>query len=148
MTLRPLLAAARKAVAVCVVAIAMVAAGLLTAVPAHADDTLTVDTTTVAARYQYHFLNAVAQLAAGRRDTARVMLARCRDIMPDAAETYFYLAKCYSPESDDSMRVAMIEKAAALQPDNVTYKEALLPIRLDNNDVTAAASLAEDIVRA
>lgn len=124
----------------------MVAAALAVALPSRADDTLTVDTTTVEARYQYHFLKAVAKLTAGKTDTARVMLERCRDIMPEAAETYFYLAKCYSEESDDSMRVAMIERAAALQPDNVTYKEALLPIRLEKNDIAAAADIAEDIV--
>ncbi len=97
--------------------------------------------------YKYIFLGAVTRLNVGDTDSAMVLLERCREMNPEASETYFFLADCYRQKGQDSLKVVMMRKAAELSPGNITYKEALLPVYLDNNEIDSAISVAEEIVR-
>lgn len=98
--------------------------------------------------YSYAFLSAVAKLNAGDTIAAAHLLGHADSIRPNAPEVCFYLAKCRPDEDGDSLRHALIAKAAALDPENVTYKEALIPVLVGQDDIPAAARLAEDIVKA
>lgn len=98
--------------------------------------------------YSYAFLTGVAKLNAGDTISAVRLLEHAGDMNPAAPEVYFYLAQCRGSEDGDSTRHALIAKAAALDPTNVTYKEALVPVMVGQDDIPAAARLAEEIVRA
>ncbi|MCM1078633.1 MAG: hypothetical protein NC344_03385 [Bacteroidales bacterium] len=97
--------------------------------------------------YNYVFLGAVTRLNTGDIDSAMVLLERCREIDPKASATYFFLADCYRQKGQDSLKVVMMRKAAELNPGNITYKEALLPVYLENEEVDSATAVAEEIVR-
>lgn len=98
------------------------------------------------ARYAYFFQGAITRLSVSDEQGALDLLLHCKDIDPMAAETYFYLADCYEHNGNDSMRVAMLTRAAELQPENDVYKEELIPIYLNNNDIAKAAEIIEEIV--
>lgn len=98
------------------------------------------------ARYAYFFQGAVTRLSAGDTDGAMDLLLHCQEIDPSAAETYFYLADCYNAAGEDSMRVNMLVKAAEMQPDNDTYKEELIPIYINNEQIDECVVLLEDLV--
>lgn len=98
------------------------------------------------ARYAYFFQGAMTRLSINDEQGAMDLLLHCKDIDPQAAETYFFLADCYEHLGNDSMRVAMMVKAAELRPDNDVYKEELIPIYLNNNEIDKATAVIEDIV--
>lgn len=95
--------------------------------------------------YNFMFQTAIVSLNAGKTDDAYVLLKRCQEIDPEAAETYFYLADCYRSMGNDSMQVKMIRRAADLRPDNITYKEELVPIYLNAQDLVQASQVLEEI---
>lgn len=97
-------------------------------------------------RYDYFFQGAMVKIAAGDYKGARDLLLHCQDINPEASETYFFLADCYDHMEQDSLKMAMMMRAAEMEPENVTYKEAILPILLQNDDLDKASALMEDIV--
>lgn len=96
--------------------------------------------------YRYYFQHAISRLTANDIDGALDLLLYCQQLNPEAAETYFFLGECYGQQENDSLRVQMISKAAELCPDNDTYKEALIPIYLDNNDIAKATATIEGLV--
>lgn len=97
-------------------------------------------------RYDYFFQGAMVRISAGDYSGARDLLLHCRDINPQASETYFFLADCYENAGQDSLKMVMLTRAAELDPDNVTYKEALLPILLQNNELDKAVAYMEGMV--
>lgn len=97
-------------------------------------------------RYDYFFQGAMVRISAGDYSGARDLLLHCRDINPEASETYFFLADCYESAGQDSLKMVMLTRAAEIDPDNVTYKEALLPILLQNNELDKATAYMEGMV--
>lgn len=97
-------------------------------------------------RYDYFFQGAMVRISAGDYSGARDLLLHCRDINPQASETYFFLADCYENAGQDSLKMVMLTRAAEIDPDNVTYKEALLPILLQNNELDKAVAYMEGMV--
>lgn len=97
-------------------------------------------------RYDYFFQGAMAKMSADDYEAARDLLIHCNEIDSEAAETYFFLAHCYSNLDNDSLSMAMLTRAAEKDPDNITYKEALMPIYLQNNELDKAAEIMEEIV--
>lgn len=98
------------------------------------------------ARYRYFFQGAMAERMAGRDTTAMELLRHCAVLDPQAAETYFYMADCYEQMGQDSLQMVMLRKAAALQPENPTYKESLIPIFLRENNLDDAVTTIEDLL--
>lgn len=99
------------------------------------------------ARYTYFFQGAMAKLHTGDEQAAFDLLLHCKEIDPEASETYFFLADCYEHAGNDSMRVVMLNRAAELAPDNIVYKESLIPVYLNANELDKAIQAAEDLVR-
>ena len=93
--------------------------------------------------YRYAFQTAMAKFIAGDMDLAFFLLGECIEIDPEAAEAYFYMAKCYEEAQEDSMYNELIAKAAQLDPDNDSYGGALRPIYLQNNELEKAATTIE-----
>lgn len=101
----------------------------------------------VQARYRYFFQGAITEKISKRYESAMELLRHCATIDPEAAETYFYMADCYDKLGKDSMQVVMLRKAAELRPDNSTYKEALVPILLQEGKLAEATSTIEELVK-
>lgn len=99
------------------------------------------------ARYVYYFQGAVTKLSTGDERAALDLLLYCKEINPDAAETYFYLADCYEHMGNDSLRMEMLLTASRLSPENDVYKEELIPIYLNSNEIDKAVDIIEKILK-
>lgn len=98
-------------------------------------------------RYDYFFQGAMIKMSSGDNDAAMDLLLYCKELNPNAAETYFFLSDLYGSQGNDSLKIAMMNRAMELQPDNITYKEALVPIYLQSNELDKASAIMEDIVK-
>lgn len=85
----------------------------------------TVDTIPAVIRnsYEAHFLEAARQLNANHDDSALTLLNRCIDMKPEAAEAYFLRSRIYGIQHEDTLAMADLQHAAALNPQNSTYQE-------------------------
>ena len=100
------------------------------------------------AKYDYVFLTAMAKYNAGDDEAATLLLDSCRRMMPERSEAYFYLSKLALKQGNDSLKTEMMRKAAQLDPDNITYKEAMLPEYIDSGEIAKAIGVMEDILAA
>lgn len=99
-------------------------------------------------RYTYFFQGAISKFCMEDYQAAYDLLQHCREIDPEAAETYLYLADCYKRMGNDSLHVQMLVKAAELRPDNILYKEQLIPVYLGKEEIDKAAEVMEELVAA
>ena len=76
-------------------------------------------------RFKYFYLEAINQQNKGNYAAAFDLLNHCQEINPTAAEVYFMRSAYYSMLKNDSLMVADIERAAALNPTNTTFMERL-----------------------
>lgn len=76
-------------------------------------------------RFKYFYLEAINQQNKGNYAAAFDLLNHCQEINPNAAEVYFMRSAYYSMLKNDSLMVADIERAAALNPTNTTFMERL-----------------------
>ncbi len=76
-------------------------------------------------RFKYFFFEAINQQEKENYDAAFDLYRHCLDINPFAAEVYYALTAYYAELQDDSMALATVKKAAALDSDNDTYQERL-----------------------
>ena len=76
-------------------------------------------------RFKYFYLEAINQQNKGNYAAAFELLNHCQEINPTAAEVYFMRSAYYSMLKNDSLMVADIERAAALNPTNTTFMERL-----------------------
>ena len=79
----------------------------------------------MARRYDYFFLEAICQQEKGCHDAAFDLLTHCVEIDSTRSEAYYYLARYYDFLKKKDKALAYSEKAAQLEPDNVTYLETL-----------------------
>ena len=79
----------------------------------------------MARRYDYFFLEAICQQEKGCHDAAFDLLTHCVEIDSTRSEAYYYLARYYDYLKNKDKALAYSEKAAQLEPDNVTYLETL-----------------------
>ena len=95
--------------------------------------------------YDQFFLEAMVQRQKGNNDAAFDLLRHCVELNPEASEAYFFLAQYYGALKDADKSVAYIKKAAALDPDNVTYMETLAQIYIRQQDFAQAIPVIEKI---
>ena len=93
------------------------------------------------------FLESVCERLKGNDSIARCLLEECRDLNPYAAEPYFFLAKYYADDGNDSLVQAYLEKTVSLRPDNQTYLETLALSYYRNNELDKAAAVYESLAR-
>jgi len=96
-------------------------------------------------RYDYFFIEAIRQQHAGHYTAAFDLLNHCIEINPDAAEAYYVLSMYHSELGNDSMALADIEKAAALNPDNDTYQERVAQYYIGAKDYDKAIEAYENL---
>ena len=76
-------------------------------------------------QYDLLFMEAMVQRQKGHADASFDLLERCRQLKPEASETYYFIAQYYSHIGKDSMAIDYFKRAAALEPRNATYLETL-----------------------
>lgn len=96
-------------------------------------------------RFDYFFLEAACQQAAGNYADAFALYDHARRIDPNAAETYYYLSLYYSQMKQDSLALPYLQKAIALSPQNSTYKERLGEYYLSKQKYADAIGVYETI---
>lgn len=109
---------------------------------APAQDTLTANDRK---RYDYFFLEASRLQSLGRYGEAFELLQHARDINPNAAETSFYLSMYYGLMKNDSMALACLQRAVALAPQNLTYRERMAEYYIGNQQYDKAIEAYEEV---
>jgi len=96
--------------------------------------------------YDYFFIEAMRQQTAGHYDAAFDLLQHCLALNPNAAEVYYHQALYLSSMDKDSLALAYLEKAAALNPHNDTYLERVAQFYLGVRDYDKAIKAYERLV--
>ena len=95
--------------------------------------------------FDQFFLEAMIQRQKGNNAAAFDLLRHCQELNPKAPEVYYFLAQYYSALKNTEKSVDCFKKAAALQPDNVTYMETLAQIYIRQQDFAQAIPVVEKI---
>lgn len=96
-------------------------------------------------KYNYFFLESVAQQMKGNYASAFELLRHARDLAPDAPEVYYNLAGYYVDMHQDSLAQACFEKAVALNPANDMYVEKLGQMYISQRNYTGATHIYEQL---
>ena len=96
-------------------------------------------------RYDYFFLEAARQQAAGKFSEAFDLLEHARYINPNAAEVYFYQSMYLSQMKQDSLALEYLKKATVLNPDNQTYPERLAQYYIGSQQYNKAIEAYEGV---
>lgn len=107
-----------------------------------AQDTLSEN---VRKRYDYFFLEAARQQAAGKFNEAFDLLEHARILNPKAAEVYFYQSMYLSQMKQDSLALEYLKKATSLNPDNQTYPERLAQYYIGSQQYDKAIEAYEGV---
>ena len=99
----------------------------------------------MARRYDYFFLEAICQQEKGCHDAAFDLLTHCVEIDSTRSEAYYYLARYYDFLKNKDKALAYSEKAAQLEPDNVTYLETLANTYIGRRQYDKAIDAMEHI---
>ena len=95
--------------------------------------------------FDQFFLEAMIQRQKGNNAAAFDLLRHCQELNPEAPEVYYFLAQYYSALKNTEKSVDCFKKAAALQPDNVTYMETLAQVYIRQQDFAQAIPVVEKI---
>ena len=98
-----------------------------------------------AQEYDQFFLEAMVQREKGNHDVAFDLLRHCRDLNPEAPEVYFFLGQYYAALKQPEESMACVEKAAELDPGNMTYMETLAQAYISRQDYASAIPVIEGI---
>lgn len=98
-------------------------------------------------RYDYFFLEAARQQAAGNYAEAFDLFEHARKINPKAAEVYYNQASYYAQLKNDSIALEYFKKAAALNPDNYTYLERVAHYYIESQKYDKAIEEYETLTR-
>ena len=136
-----------------------VAASLLAALPCHARKkpvkkpvAAAVTVTPLSAndqkRYDYFYLQAICMQEKEDYAAAYDLLLHCLEINPDAAEAFFTLSNYDAALGQDSLMLAHMRRAVALDPENDAYAERLGQTYLKLQDYEQAVGLYESLAEA
>lgn len=96
-------------------------------------------------RFDYFFLEAARQQAAGKYSEAFDLLEHARHINPKAAEVYYYQSMYLSQMKADSLALEYLKKATELSPDNQTYPERLAQYYIGSQQYEKAIDAYEGV---
>ena len=136
-----------------------VAASLLAALPCHARKkpvkkpvaaavTVTPLSDNDQKRYDYFYLQAICMQEKEDYAAAYDLLLHCLEINPDAAEAFFTLSNYDAALGQDSLMLAHMRRAVALDPENDAYAERLGQTYLKLQDYEQAVGLYESLAEA
>lgn len=96
-------------------------------------------------RFDYFFLEAARQQAAGKYSEAFDLLEHAKHINPKAAEVYYYQSMYLSQMKADSLALEYLKKATELSPDNQTYPERLAQYYIGSQQYEKAIDAYEGV---
>lgn len=94
-------------------------------------------------KFQYAYLEALRQQAAGHYDAAYDLFSYCLELDSMQAEPYFQIADYYDDLGRDSLALASLEKAVTLNPSVDAYHEKLAVSLIKNHDYAKAIEAYE-----
>lgn len=96
-------------------------------------------------RFDYFFLEAARQQAAGKYSEAFDLLEHARHINPKAAEVYYYQSMYLSQMKADSLALEYLIKATELSPGNQAYPERLAQYYIGSQQYEKAIDAYEGV---
>lgn len=98
-------------------------------------------------KYDYYFMQALKSKLAARYDEAYELFRHCEFLDPSAAEVQYELGLFHESLGEKKESERYLERAVALEPDNIDYKEALASLYLKEFNPDKAMPMLEDMVR-
>ena len=93
--------------------------------------------------YDILFHEAMLQRQKSNHAAAFDLLTRCREMRPEAAEAYFFLAQYYAEMQQSDQAMDCYKRAAELQPANMTYMETLAQSYIQRSQFQEAIGVVE-----
>lgn len=97
--------------------------------------------------YDYYYTEAVKQKILGNHDAAYTLMQYCLELNPKAGEAMYDLGLYAIYMQNDSLGESLLERAAALEPDNIWYREMLSGFYLSKSEWGKAQKCLEEMVR-
>lgn len=96
--------------------------------------------------YDYYYTEAVKQKILGNQDAAYTLMQYCLELNPKAGEAMYDLGLYAIYMQNDSLGEQLLERAAALEPDNIWYREMLSSYYLSRSKWGKAQKCLEEMV--
>lgn len=97
--------------------------------------------------YDSYYTEAVKQKILGNHDAAYTLLQYCLELNPKAGEALYDLGLYAIYMQNDSLGKQYLERAAALEPDNIWYRETLSSYYLSRSEWAKAQRYLEEMAR-
>lgn len=97
--------------------------------------------------YDSYYTEAVKQKILGNHDAAYTLLQYCLELNPKAGEALYDLGLYAIYMQNDSLGIQYLERAAALEPDNIWYRETLSSYYLSRSEWPKAQRYLEEMAR-
>lgn len=97
--------------------------------------------------YDYYYTEAVKQKVLGNHDAAYSLLEYCLELNPRSGEALYDLGLYALYMQNDSLGEKYLERAAALEPDNIWYREMLSGFYLSRSNWDKAQGCLEEMMR-
>ena len=94
------------------------------------------------------FHEALLQRQKGNLDAAFDLLQRCRELCPDAAETYYFLGEFYADMDQNEQAIDAFRRACDLEPTNMTFLERMAYASIQAGAYGEAAEMMEQMYEA
>lgn len=95
--------------------------------------------------YDYYYSEAVKQKVLGNHDAAYTLLQYCLELNPKAGEALYDLGLYAIYMQNDSLGERYLERAAALEPENIWYREVLSGFYLSRSAWSKAQKCLEEM---
>ena len=103
---------------------------------------------TASRQYDLLFMEAMVQRQKGNADAAFDLLDRCRQLNPEASETYYFMGQYYTNMGKDEQALQFFKRAASLEPKNATYLETLAEAYVQAGEPEQAVAVMEQMYEA
>lgn len=97
--------------------------------------------------YDYYYSEAVKQKVLGNHDAAYTLLQYCLELNPKAGEALYDLGLYAIYMQNDSLGERYLERAAALEPENIWYREVLSGFYLSRSAWSKAQKCLEEMAQ-
>ena len=99
-------------------------------------------------KFDIIFHEALLQRQKGNLDAAFDLLQRCRELCPDAAETYYFLGEFYADMDQNEQAIDAFRRACDLEPTNMTFLERMAYASIQAGAYGEAAEMMEQMYEA
>jgi len=94
------------------------------------------------------FHEALLQRQKGHLDASFDLLLRCKELCPEAAETYYYIGDFYDDMERKEEALAAFRRACDLEPTNMTFLERMAYASIQSGAYAEGAAMVEQMYEA